>query len=104
MTPITVDTKAFTSEVEWCARFIEKKTVIPILKNIHLRMSDGLLHFAATDLELSAATSIEADGPDFELTVPVHSLLRYLKKIDDRRLNLIPQLRATNHLTHMRGN
>lgn len=92
MNPITVETKAFTRELEWIARFIGKKTNIPILSNVHLRMSGGLLHFAGTDLEVGAITSIDADGPDCEFTIPVHTLLKYLKKVDDCRLSLIPDI------------
>jgi DNA polymerase III subunit beta len=93
MNPITVNTKAFTRELEWCARFIERKTTIPILSNVLLRKSGELLYLTGTDLEIGAQTSIEADGPDFELTVPVHLLLKYLKKVDDLALLLVPNIR-----------
>lgn len=93
MEPINVSTKSFTKELEWCARFIERKTTIPILTHVHLRKAGELLYLTATDLEHAATTSVPANGPEFELAVPVEKLLKYLKKVEDRALLLVPDIR-----------
>ena len=94
---ITVDTKAFTRELEWCARFIERKASIPVLTNVLFQKRGDLLHLTGTDLEIGGITSVEVsgEGPDFELTVPVHLLVKYLKKIDERAVSLLPDIAWT---------
>jgi DNA polymerase-3 subunit beta len=97
MNTITVDTKTFMTELEWCARFIERKTTIPVLSNVLFEKRGDLLHMTATDLELGAITSVEVagDGPDFELAAPVHLLIKYLKKVDERSVSLLPEITWT---------
>lgn len=97
MTPITVDTKTFTAELEWVARFIERKATIPVLTHVLFQKRGGLLNMTATDLEVGAITSVEVagDGPDFELAAPVHLLIKYLKKVDERTVSLLPEITLT---------
>lgn len=93
MNPVTVDTKTFTRELEWCARFIERKSTIPTLTNVLFQKRGDLLHMTATDLEVGGTTSVEtSDGPDFELIAPVHLLIKYLKKVDERSIALLPKI------------
>jgi DNA polymerase-3 subunit beta len=93
-TPIIVDTKTFTRELEWCARFIERKATIPILTNVLFQKRGDLLHMTATDLEVGGQTSVETTemAPDFELAAPVHLLIKYLKKVDERTVSLLPNI------------
>jgi DNA polymerase III subunit beta len=42
------------------ARGVSTRTAVQILSGVHLRAEDGLLHLAATDMELSLRTSIPA--------------------------------------------
>jgi DNA polymerase-3 subunit beta len=83
----TVNTKEFTKELEWAARFAEKKSTIPILYNVALRCDGGSLRLTATDLETAGETSIPADG-EFNVTVPAALALKYLKKISEPEITL----------------
>ena len=89
-----VDAKSLTRELEWCARFIGRKTAIPILQNVLLRKRDDLLTLIGMDLEVAGNTSIEVDGGrDFEITVPIAQLLKYLKKVEEPEITLLPKRR-----------
>jgi DNA polymerase-3 subunit beta len=89
-----VNTKQFIKELEWTARFVETKSTIPILNTVLFRKRGDALQLIATDLEVGGATSIaiDEDAPDFELCVPVKSLLKYLKRVDDSSLTLVPDV------------
>jgi DNA polymerase-3 subunit beta len=48
----------------------------------------------ATDLEVAGITSVEVDGGrDFEITVPVAQLLKYLRKVEESEITLFPKCR-----------
>jgi DNA polymerase-3 subunit beta len=86
-----VYTKEFLKELEWAARFIEKKSTIPVLQNILLDARECQLWMTGTDLETAAQTFVgSSDDEQFKVTVPVHSLLKYLKKVEETRLDLTP--------------
>jgi DNA polymerase-3 subunit beta len=93
-TSIRVETKEFTSELEWCARFVERKTTIPVLSNVLFQRRGDVLDLSATDLEIGGSTSItvEGDGPDFEIIAPVSHLIKYLKKVDEPAVTLVPTI------------
>jgi DNA polymerase-3 subunit beta len=88
---VTVDTKSFTRELEWTARFVEKKSKIPILANVAIRSVSGELQFVGTDLETGGTTSVEAHGDDFAVTIPAHLALKYLKKVSEPEVRLIAE-------------
>lgn len=96
MNAITLNTKEFTTELEWIARFVERKTTIPVLATALFQKRGELLNMTGTDLEIGGTTSMEVDGelPDFELTAPVHLLIKYLKKVEERTVRLVPNIIA----------
>jgi DNA polymerase III sliding clamp (beta) subunit (PCNA family) len=85
---ITVDRRLFQSELAWISKFIEKKAIIPILRNVCLRSKDGVLALAGTDLEIGARTSFEGEKRfgDFEITVAAEDLLTYLTTLPKARV------------------
>jgi DNA polymerase-3 subunit beta len=83
-----VNTKDFTREMEWTARFADRKATIPILQNVAIRSTSGRIELTATDLETAGITSLEADGGDFATTVPASMMLKYLKKVTDAEIML----------------
>lgn len=94
MNAITLNTKEFTAELEWIARFIERKTTIPVLSTVLFKKSGDFLELTSTDLEMGGITSMEFTGecPDFELTAPVHLLIKYLKKVEERTVRLVAEV------------
>lgn len=91
-----IPTKAFLSELEWCARFIEKKSTIPVLSNVLFQKRGDFLNITATDLEIGGVTSLEIGaGPDFEIAAPAGLLIKYLKKVDESTVFLVPEIIMT---------
>jgi DNA polymerase-3 subunit beta len=63
---------------------VERRTTIPILSNILLRASGGLLRFNATDLEREVSEETTADvTQDGTVTVPAHMLHDIVRKLPD---------------------
>jgi DNA polymerase III sliding clamp (beta) subunit (PCNA family) len=69
-TETVVDTREFTKELEWAARFAHRKTTIPILQNVAIRSVGGGLELVATDLETAGIGTVSAEGADIAVTVP----------------------------------
>jgi DNA polymerase-3 subunit beta len=87
-TVTTVDTKDLTKELEWAARFADKRSRIPILQNVSLRSVKGSLQLIATDLETAGITTVPANGAEFAVTVPADQTLKYLRKVSDASVSL----------------
>lgn len=63
---------------------VERRTTIPILSNILLRASGGMLRFNATDLEREVSEETAADViQDGTTTVPAHMLHDIVRKLPD---------------------
>jgi len=63
---------------------VERRTTIPILSNILLRASGGVLRFNATDLEREVSEETTADViEDGVITVPAHMLHDIVRKLPD---------------------
>jgi len=54
---------------------IERRSTMPILANVLLRVEDGRLILIGTDLEIELVTRIEVEGENGETTVPARKLL-----------------------------
>lgn len=54
---------------------IERRSTLPILANVLLRVRDGRLTLIGTDLEIELITSCEASGDSGETTVPARKFL-----------------------------
>jgi DNA polymerase-3 subunit beta len=98
----TVDKAAFAAELEWIARFIERKSTIPILMNALLVKAGSTLTLTATDLEIAGTTHIDASelGADFRVTVPVRKLLKYLPEVAEDFVHLSVSENNILTLTH----
>lgn len=80
----TVNTKDFTRELEWAARFADGKSRIPILQSVSIRSHNGSISITGTDLEVGGLTAVPCTyGEDFAVTVPAKLALKYLKKVTD---------------------
>ncbi len=71
------------------ARGVSTRTAVLVLGGIQLRAADGQLHLAATDMELSLRTSVEADVEgDGEVVVPGRLLLDIVRALPDNDVTL----------------
>jgi DNA polymerase III subunit beta len=63
---------------------VERRTTIPILSNVLLRVREGTLEFKATDLEREVIESVAADVQQpGAVTVPAHMLHDIVRKLPD---------------------
>jgi DNA polymerase-3 subunit beta len=71
------------------ARGVSTRTAVLVLGGIQLRAADGQLHLAATDMELSLRTSVEADVEgEGEVVVPGRLLLDIVRALPDNDVTL----------------
>jgi DNA polymerase-3 subunit beta len=96
---LTLKTSEFARELEWVARFIERKTTIPILQNVMLQKSGEAITLTGTDLETAGISQIQADNgaAEFALTMPVQQLLKYIKRIEESVVRLRVRHTYTSH-------
>jgi DNA polymerase-3 subunit beta len=83
-----VNTKAFRDELEWVARFVEKKATIPVLCGVKIVGTADGLTLTATDLETGGITSVASSGSDISAVVNARQMLKYLKKVTDPEVTL----------------
>ncbi|MCU1348388.1 MAG: dnaN [Acidobacteria bacterium] len=57
---LTVAKADLQKELQLCQGVVEKRSTIPILSNVLMKASDGKLQIAATDLDVTILTSLEA--------------------------------------------
>jgi DNA polymerase-3 subunit beta len=89
MTFTTVNTKAFLKELEWTARFTDAKTSIPVISAVQITTENGVIRFAATDLEVSGLAEVPAEtGENFQVVASVKQLIKYLKKVEEPEVKL----------------
>jgi len=66
---------------------VEKKTTIPILSNVLLRLGNGQLSATATDLELDVIEAVTVLSHESgSTTVPVHTLYDIVRKLPDHAI------------------
>ena len=71
------------------ARGVSTRTAVLVLGGIQLRAADGQLHLAATDMELSLRTSVEAEVEGGgEVVVPGRLLLDIVRALPDNDVTL----------------
>lgn len=93
------------------ARAVSSGNTLPVLGNILIRAEGRKVHFAATNLELSIATSVEADVKnEGSITVPSKILTSYtslLGKNEDIELSVTDgatlQVKSTRSKTKIKG-
>lgn len=65
-------------------RVVERRNTIPILSNVLLQASDGMLRLKATDLDIEVIESVPADvSVDGGTTAPAHTFNDIVKKIPE---------------------
>ena len=73
---LTVSRDLLVEKVSLVARALSSRTAVLVLGGVQLRAENGALHLAATDMELSLRTVVEADvGGEGEVVVPGRLLL-----------------------------
>lgn len=73
---VSVSREAFVDRLALVSRAVSTRTAVLVLGGIQLRAENGQLHLAATDMELSLRTSLEADvAGEGEAVVPGRLLL-----------------------------
>lgn len=81
---MNVSTKDLKNELRWIARFVEKRTTIPMLAHVAMESGNGRLSLIGTDLELSGLTSVPYQGDGgIKLTAPIRQLVRFLDGCKD---------------------
>jgi DNA polymerase-3 subunit beta len=89
MLKLTVSRDSFAERLGIVARGVSTRTAVLVLGGIQLRAVDGHLHLAATDMELSLRTSVEADiDSDGEVVVPGRLLLDIVRSLPDSDVQL----------------
>ena len=110
--PVTLrlNTAELTRELEWVARFVNKRSPIPVLQNVLLRSGPTGLQLVGTDLEISGATYADFGKlPVASTTIPAARALTYLKTlkgVPDLDLTLTPETgkdSASVTITHGRS-
>lgn len=81
---ITIERAALLKALTHVQSVVEKRTTIPILSNVLMQASDGLLKLTATDLDIEAsdaadATIVQAGA----VTAPAHTLFEVVRKLPD---------------------
>src|SRR4051812_34977128 len=84
MLKLSVSREALVDRLALVARGVSTRTAVLVLGGIQLRATDGQLHLAATDMELSLRSSLDADiEADGEVVVPGRLLLDIVRALPD---------------------
>ena len=78
---VTVEGRTLAKALKAATAVVERRNTIPILCNALLKLEDGRLHLAATDLDIMIETSIDVidAGEDFSTTVNARLLEQIAK-------------------------
>src|SRR3954454_4663704 len=86
---ITVAKDELASKLATVARGVSTRTAVLVLGGIQLRAEAGEFHLAATDMELSLRTSLEADvNGEGEVVVPGRLLLDITRSLPDAEVSI----------------
>jgi DNA polymerase-3 subunit beta len=81
---LNVQRDALVEKLALVGRAVSTRATVLVLGGIQLRAEGGALHLAATDMELSIRTSVEADlGGEGEVVVPGRLLLDITRSLPD---------------------
>jgi DNA polymerase-3 subunit beta len=79
---LTLHRAQLAKALDFAARIAQRRTTIPIISNIMLEAEGGRLTIAATDLDIEAQTSVEADiTSNGSLTVSAATLHEVVRKL-----------------------
>src|SRR5215471_13908618 len=86
---LSVSREAFAERLGIVARGVSTRTAVLVLGGIQLRAANGQIELAATDMELSLRTSVEAEVEgDGEVVVPGRLLLEIVRALPDADVQL----------------
>src|SRR5258707_636082 len=86
---ISVSREAFVDSLTLVSRAVSTRTAVLVLGGVQLRSDNGQLHLAATDMELSLRTSLEADvSGEGEAVVPGRLLLDIARSLPDADVSI----------------
>jgi len=86
---LNVPRDALLERLTLVARAVSTRTAVLVLGGIQLRTADGELQLAATDMELSLRTSLEADvAGEGEAVVPGRLLLEIVRSLPDADVSI----------------
>lgn len=72
---ISINRDELLKPLSYVAGVVERRQTLPILANVRLRCSDGILELTGTDLEVEVVTTIKLDGAQVgEATIPARKL------------------------------
>jgi len=81
---LSVSREALLEKLVLVSRAVSTRTAVLVLGGVQLRALDGELHLAATDMELSLRTALEADvGGEGEAVVPGRLLLEIARSLPE---------------------
>lgn len=81
---LTIERAALLKSLAHVQSVVERRNTIPILSNVLLEASSGLLSLTATDMDLTVVEQVAADvtAPG-AVTVPAHTLYDIVRKLPD---------------------
>ena len=89
MLKLRVSQEALAEKLALVARAVSTRTAVLVLGGIRLQVESGQLELAATDMELSLRTSLEADvDGEGEVVVPGRLLLDIVRSLPRREVTI----------------
>ena len=81
---VTIERTALLKALGHVHRIVERRNTIPILSNVLIEAADGRVSLKATDLDLEATESTEADiSMPGSTTVPAHVIYDIVRKLPE---------------------
>jgi len=80
---LTIERSLFLKSLSHAQSVVERANTIPILGNVMLEASDGRLRLTATDLELGAVETVNAEASGGGTTLPAQVLYDIARKLPD---------------------
>ena len=86
---LSVSREAFVDRLALVSRAVSTRTAVLVLGGVHLRAENGALQLAATDMELSLRTSLEAEvSGEGEAVVPGRLLLEIARSLPESDVSI----------------
>jgi DNA polymerase-3 subunit beta len=82
----TINRELLTAELAVLQAAAERKTTVPILAFVLVRVSDGLAQLTATDYDVTITTQVEAKGDPYSGCIPIKQLSSLAKLFDSETI------------------
>ena len=81
---VTIERSGFLKALNHVQSVVERRNTIPILSNVMVQASGGMVKLTATDLDIEIVESVAADvSREGAATVPAHMLYDIVRKLPD---------------------